>query len=544
MPSYTVLNVKLQRESPSTPWGFRMTGGKEFNSPLQIQRINPGSLAERCGIQPDDYIIKISSISTEHLKHQDAQDCIMRQQNNLELTLQRGAAPDHNDYSSNLEFPPHQLMTSNQPKSSYHQQQPQKVIPQIGLPVANNRALLTQAHNTPIGLYSADTVTDTLNRTLKSNGTKNVEDLQSKYLNCEDKIRNEARQGPSFRALLKGLDDGTVSNVIKNDTTMSQPSNYWEQKTLTVPNGFRPIQTMRNESNINDKFQNLNMSSPYKVEEPSSYNEFKASTTKAMSKPSPMNNNVSSSQPSFASNSPRSFSNKPTTRQTPASTNQYQPHTPSTPSFNVDINPVNKGNRVLMKGAKGSALLTKEIPSGSQIPVCSSCGTVIRGPFITAIGRTWCVDHFRCSNCGTNLAECGFVEEHGKLYCEADFEKFLAPKCHKCNQAILKECCHALEKSWHPECFVCTSCKKLIGTGSFHVEEGQPYCLEDYRRMFQSKCSSCDFAIEAGDKYLEVESLGGTYHVECFNCSMCQTSLEGQPFVVKNNKPYCRIHGH
>ncbi len=36
--------------------------------------------------------------------------------------------------------------------------------------------------------------------------------------------------------------------------------------------------------------------------------------------------------------------------------------------------------------------------------------------------------------------------------------------------------------------------------------------------MFQAKCSSCDFPIEPGDKYLE--AMGGTYHVECFNCSV------------------------
>lgn len=37
--------------------------------------------------------------------------------------------------------------------------------------------------------------------------------------------------------------------------------------------------------------------------------------------------------------------------------------------------------------------------------------------------------------------------------------------------------------------------------------------------MFQAKCTSCEFPIEPGDKYLE--ALGGTYHVECFNCSVC-----------------------
>lgn len=90
---------------------------------------------------------------------------------------------------------------------------------------------------------------------------------------------------------------------------------------------------------------------------------------------------------------------------------------------------------------------------------------------------------------------------------------------------FLKECVHALEKNWHPNCFVCSACKKPIGSGSFHIEEGQPYCLDDYRRMFQAKCTGCDFPIEPGDKYLE--AMGGTYHAECFTCSVsCQEMLD------------------
>lgn len=61
-----------------------------------------------------------------------------------------------------------------------------------------------------------------------------------------------------------------------------------------------------------------------------------------------------------------------------------------------------------------------------------------RGPYIAAIGRSYCVDHFTCSNCSINLVDCGFVEENGKLYCERDFEQYLAPRCAKCSQSILK----------------------------------------------------------------------------------------------------------
>ena len=35
------------------------------------------------------------------------------------------------------------------------------------MPISNNRAILSQGHNTPIGLYSADNVTETITRTLK-----------------------------------------------------------------------------------------------------------------------------------------------------------------------------------------------------------------------------------------------------------------------------------------------------------------------------------------------------------------------------------------
>jgi C-terminal processing protease CtpA/Prc len=64
-------------------------GGKDFGCPLQIQKVNPSSLAERCGMQANDYIVKIGQTSAEHLKHPDAQDLIKQQDNSLELILQR-----------------------------------------------------------------------------------------------------------------------------------------------------------------------------------------------------------------------------------------------------------------------------------------------------------------------------------------------------------------------------------------------------------------------------------------------------------------------
>jgi C-terminal processing protease CtpA/Prc len=64
-------------------------GGRDFGSPLQIQYVNPNSLAEQCGVRIDDYIIRIGQISTEYLQHKEAQEQIKRQNNIVELILQR-----------------------------------------------------------------------------------------------------------------------------------------------------------------------------------------------------------------------------------------------------------------------------------------------------------------------------------------------------------------------------------------------------------------------------------------------------------------------
>ena len=38
--SVLTLEAKLERTDSSTPWGFRMQGGKDFSSPLTIQRVS------------------------------------------------------------------------------------------------------------------------------------------------------------------------------------------------------------------------------------------------------------------------------------------------------------------------------------------------------------------------------------------------------------------------------------------------------------------------------------------------------------------------
>ncbi|XP_053211012.1 PDZ and LIM domain protein Zasp-like isoform X2 [Panonychus citri] len=191
---------------------------------------------------------------------------------------------------------------------------------------------------------------------------------------------------------------------------------------------------------------------------------------------------------------------------------------------------------------RGRGQLKPQVGPGIRIPICSSCGSPIRGPFIVALGKTWCPEHFQCANasCHRLLEDIGFVEERGELYCEVCFESYLAPICAKCGIRIKKDCLMALEKQWHPECFNCNYCKRPFGNSQFYLEDGLPYCEKDWNELFTTKCVACGFPIEAGDRW--VEALNNNYHSTCFKCTICHKNLEGQSFFAKGGRPFCKSH--
>ncbi|KAM6313208.1 PDZ and LIM domain protein 3 isoform 2-T2 [Aegotheles albertisi] len=79
-------NVILQGPAP---WGFRLSGGIDFNQPLIITRITPGSKASAANLCPGDVIVAIDGLSTENMTHNDAQERIKAAAHQLCLKIER-----------------------------------------------------------------------------------------------------------------------------------------------------------------------------------------------------------------------------------------------------------------------------------------------------------------------------------------------------------------------------------------------------------------------------------------------------------------------
>ncbi|CAL1677263.1 unnamed protein product [Lasius platythorax] len=173
-----LISVKLSRFDGS-PWGFRLQGGKDFGTPLVVQKVNSGSPAEAAGLKAGDAVIKVNTTDTYNLRHKDAQDVIVKAGNNFELTVQRGGStwkPHVTPATANLPSPIHTASAGNiTPVTKTSLAAKKQDGPLIGgghnfspKPFLNGtgdgpiKSIVNKQYNSPVAIYSEETIAETL----------------------------------------------------------------------------------------------------------------------------------------------------------------------------------------------------------------------------------------------------------------------------------------------------------------------------------------------------------------------------------------------
>ncbi|XP_066545391.1 LIM domain kinase 2 isoform X2 [Amia ocellicauda] len=86
----------------------------------------------------------------------------------------------------------------------------------------------------------------------------------------------------------------------------------------------------------------------------------------------------------------------------------------------------------------------------------------------------------RCSQC-CDLLNNWYYEKDGKLYCHKHYWENFGESCHGCTLLMTGPAMVAGEYKYHPECFVCLSCKVVI-------EEQDTYALVERSKLYCGKC--------------------------------------------------------
>ncbi|XP_040889515.1 filamin-binding LIM protein 1 isoform X2 [Toxotes jaculatrix] len=195
----------------------------------------------------------------------------------------------------------------------------------------------------------------------------------------------------------------------------------------------------------------------------------------------------------------------------------------STPSSGLNRDEQSHGTH---KNGQDTSMESKEVCGFCRKPMALS------EPAIEALNRTYHDSCFQCRSCHIPLAGKQYYNKAGIPLCEDCYQASLE-LCWACGEVITDHVIRALERAYHPPCFICTTCKKQIGEQAFaQGEVGEVYCLQDYYRKYAPKCNACNQLIipkEDGTDSYTVECLGRSYHENCYRCEICVIQLSPDP---------------
>ncbi|XP_019939123.1 LIM domain-binding protein 3b isoform X3 [Paralichthys olivaceus] len=159
------------------PWGFRLQGGKDFNMPLTISRITPGSKAAGGSLAQGDIISAIDGASTDGMTHLEAQNKIKSATTKLALTMQKSRRPAPVPTAtprmdSPMPIIPHQKVIANTAANVEYTPSFNPIALKdsalsthkpIEVRGPGGKATIVHAqYNTPISMYSQDAIMDAI----------------------------------------------------------------------------------------------------------------------------------------------------------------------------------------------------------------------------------------------------------------------------------------------------------------------------------------------------------------------------------------------
>ncbi|XP_053847248.1 actin-binding LIM protein 3 isoform X5 [Vidua macroura] len=188
--------------------------------------------------------------------------------------------------------------------------------------------------------------------------------------------------------------------------------------------------------------------------------------------------------------------------------------------------------------------------SSSSAIQCYRCGDTCKGEVVRVQSNHFHIRCFTCQVCGCDLAQSGFFFKNQEYICTHDYQQLYGTRCDSCGDFITGEVISALGRTYHPKCFVCSTCRKPFPIGDKVTFSGKDcVCQNCSHSLLSTKpikihgpshCAGCKEEIKQGQSLLALEK---QWHVSCFKCQTCGVILTGE-YISKDGIPYCESDYH
>ncbi|XP_072597011.1 four and a half LIM domains protein 1-like isoform X2 [Vulpes vulpes] len=148
-------------------------------------------------------------------------------------------------------------------------------------------------------------------------------------------------------------------------------------------------------------------------------------------------------------------------------------------------------------------------------------------------------EKFDCHYCRDSLQGQKYVQKDGHHCCLKCFDKFCANTCVECQKPIgadSKEV-HYKNRYWHDTCFHCSKCLHPLADETFVAKDNKILCNKCTTWEDSPKCKGCFKPIVAGDQNVEYKKT--LWHKDCFTCSNCKQVIGTGSFFPKGEDFYC-----
>ncbi|KAM7170360.1 actin-binding LIM protein 1 isoform 9-T9 [Macrochelys suwanniensis] len=189
---------------------------------------------------------------------------------------------------------------------------------------------------------------------------------------------------------------------------------------------------------------------------------------------------------------------------------------------------------------------SQEPHNSTEKPVihCHKCEEPCKGEVLRVQSKHFHIKCFTCKVCGCDLAQGGFFIKNGEYLCSVDYQRMYGTRCNGCGEFVEGEVVTALGKTYHPNCFACTVCKRPFPPGDRVTFNGrdclcqtcaQPMSSSPKEISSSSNCAGCGREIKNGQALLALDK---QWHLGCFKCKACGKVLTGE-YISKDGAPYC-----
>ncbi|XP_039278458.1 testin isoform X2 [Nilaparvata lugens] len=178
---------------------------------------------------------------------------------------------------------------------------------------------------------------------------------------------------------------------------------------------------------------------------------------------------------------------------------------------------------------------------------CHTCHVeIVEGEVVVSAERAgnavyWHPQCFVCATCKELLVDLVYFYYKDDVYCGRHYaEKVSMLRCFACDELIfVKEYTMAEGKQFHIRHFCCFHCDTPLAGKEYIPMDNHPVCLDCYRTKFSKVCQTCENIIEPVDKRVTIKDLHWHAVDACFCCQFCKKPLANSKMVIDSKKPFC-----